>query len=186
VSLIPGVIASGISGHLVNNNYFSIATQTVTGSSVLAVTFSSIPSTYTHLQLRWVGRTTRSTTSDSLYVQLNGDTSYYYSHGLSGNGSSASAYADNTNPNNLGLATASSATSGMFSAGVTDILDYTNTNKYKTLRNFSGFDENGSGAIRLSSSANIGTSAAINSIYIYTNGGGNIDVGSQFALYGIK
>ena len=74
----------------------------------------------------------------------------------------------------------------MFGAGVTDILDYTNTNKYKTLRNFSGFDENGSGTIRLSSSANIGTSAAINSIYIYTNGGGNIDVGSQFALYGIK
>jgi len=184
--ILPGILASGIPGHLFSSNYYSIATQTVTGSSVAAVTFSSIPSTYTHLQLRWVGRTTRSITVDSLYVQLNGDTSYYYSHGLSGNGSSASAYADNTNPNNLGLTTASSATSGMFGAGVTDILDYTNTNKYKTLRNFSGFDENGSGIIRLTSSANIGTSAAINSIYIYTNGSGNIDVGSQFALYGIK
>ena len=53
MSPILGIYASQISGHLwaPSGAYDSIATATGTGSSGI-INFTSIPSTYTHLQLR--------------------------------------------------------------------------------------------------------------------------------------
>ena len=49
---ILGVIASQITGHLSTNSFESIQTVTVGSGGQSSISFSSIPSTYKHLQLR--------------------------------------------------------------------------------------------------------------------------------------
>jgi hypothetical protein len=44
-----------------------------------------------------------------------------------------------------GVCTSDGITASVYSAGVIDILDYANTNKYKTMRILDGTDANGSG-----------------------------------------
>jgi hypothetical protein len=53
---ILGIIASAITGNLVTTSYESIATVTVGGGGAATVAFTSIPATYTHLQIRGIGR----------------------------------------------------------------------------------------------------------------------------------
>ena len=59
---ILGVIASGISGHLTppwpDNSYYQIGTTTVGAGGSSSITFSSIPATYTHLQIRGIASNT--------------------------------------------------------------------------------------------------------------------------------
>jgi hypothetical protein len=75
-------------------------------------------------------------------------------------------------------------TSGIFGAFVLDILDYADTNKYKTIRCLSGDDRNGSGDI-VFTSGNWRNTAAINYIRIYI-ASINFVTGTQFALYGVN
>lgn len=161
------------------NSYESISTVTVT-SSVSSVSFSSIVGTYKHLQLRSL--CFGSNNDENLYIRFNGDTgSNYARHYLEGNGSSASA--SGTAPDTGGVfSNEYSGTSPYVS--VCDILDYTDTNKFTTLRSLSGRDANGSGSIALRSSLWRNT-AAVTSITIYA-GAGTLSSGSHFALYGIK
>ena len=90
-----GIMASQISGHLwaPSGAYDSIATVTL-GSAASTITFSSIPSTYTHLQFRVMARdTTTGVTQTSLRWQFNGDTAANYTayHDIFGNGASTGA-----------------------------------------------------------------------------------------------
>jgi hypothetical protein len=162
------------------SDYESIATVTVGAGGASSVTFSSIPSNYQHLQMRGIFRPP---TVSWVIANFNGDTGANYSmHDLRGDGSSATAGAA-IEPNVyfiLGAATASNT----FAAGVIDILDYANTNKFKTLRSLSGIDTNGGGNIDLTSGSWRNT-AAISSIVLTLNSGLSIPQYSQFALYGI-
>lgn len=163
-------------------SFESIATYTPSGVST--VTFSSIPSTFQHLQLRAITRTATSA-SDFIGVRFNGDSgSNYGFHYLYGNGSSAAAGA--ATPDSLiAWHTADGGdTANAFGASVTDILDYVSTNKYKTTKTLDGFDLNGSGTVDLSSGLWRNT-AAITSIEVFTFGP-NFATGSSIALYGIK
>jgi hypothetical protein len=103
-----------------------------------------------------------------------------------GNGSSASAggFTGQTSFIMSYFVASSTYTAGVFGAGIIDILDYTNTNKYKTVRSLNGVDNNGSGALALNSSLWLNT-AAITNITI-TSDGTLFDQYSSFALYGIK
>jgi len=179
MSPILGIYASQISGHLAApGSYYSIATQTVSGATS-SVTFSSIPSTYTHLQLRITALGGQN--GNSLSVQFNGDTGTSYSyHYVTGNGSSVSAggYAGGTSL----FGDAVGWRNGYPAALIVDIFDYTNTNKNKTARALNGTDANGSGEIALNSSAWYSTSA-INAIRLYS--GGTFNTGT-FALYGVN
>ncbi len=86
--LIPlGILAS--SGGAAAGSYELIETVNGTGSSgVITFDTTGLGSTYKHLQIRSVGRTTHSATQ-SAYVRLNSDTgSNYAFHTLEGNGSS--------------------------------------------------------------------------------------------------
>jgi hypothetical protein len=162
------------------NSYESIATANGTGSSNI-ITFSSIPSTYKHLQLRWIARSVGS--NGSFQTQFNSDTGSNYSyHEIYGDGSSAGAAA--AAPLGWIYTGQYFNSTNMFAAGITDILDYTNTNKYKTIKSLTGRDQNGSGVLYFSSGSWRNT-AAITSITL-TGNGGNIDAYSSFALYGIK
>jgi hypothetical protein len=118
---------------------------------------------------------------------MNSDTASNYAyHFIRGQGASAVASATAT-ANRIYISYyPGSASSNTQSYGVTviDILDYANTNKYKTVRSLSGDDLNGSGTAAFSSGLWQST-VAINSIVLLPN-----DVSfaqySSFALYGCK
>ena len=188
MSPILGIYASQISGHLFTPTgaYDSIATATVGAGGTGTITFSSIPSTYTHLQIRWIARNSSITTPNNYNLQFNGDTaSNYAAHDLYGNGGSAVTQYSSSRANIWAIwVPGSSATANAFSAGVMDILDYANTSKYKTVRHLQGYDLNGSGEVRLTSGLWQSTSA-INSINLAVSSPTYVQY-SQFALYGIK
>lgn len=186
LNTLAGIIASS-GGAAAGGSYESIATVTVGAGGASTVTFTSIPSTYQHLQIRMLARSNRAVTLEGAHGYFNSDTTLtnYRIHGLLGNGASASAYDDSSNYTYIGLVSGASAGASMFGVSVCDILDYANTSKNKTVRSLSGSDQNGSGQSRLNGSVWLST-AAINAITISTNGGGNWVEYTQFALYGIK
>ena len=180
---ILGIWASqNYSRYSITGSYESIATVTVGSGGSSYIEFTSIPGTYTHLQIRGILRNTGSSSSQGK-LQLNADTGTNYSwHRLYGDGSSATAYGEG-NSTTLGeFIMPNSAT--VFGAFVTDILDYANTNKYKTGRTLIGNDQNGSGSIILLSGSWRNTNA-VTSIKISANAD-NFAQYSHFALYGIK
>jgi hypothetical protein len=152
------------------------------------VEFTNIPSTYTHLQIRGIIRGTNgSTGADSALITFNSDTASNYAiHRLQGNGASVTADAF------TGIADVSVAslprsgnTSNSFGAFVIDILDYKNTNKFKTMRALNGWDANGSGSVWFQSGLWRSTSA-ITTVRMAAGGSGNtFAANSQFALYGV-
>jgi hypothetical protein len=182
---IIGIMASSASNANLAGDYESIATINGTGSSG-SITFSSIPSTYKHLQIRGIARSTEAVTSNLQYMQINGDSAVNYSsHQLIGNGTAASAVAYTAVGWMYGTEIpANSALANTYNNFVIDILDYADTNKYKTIRTLGGMDLNGSGSIRLTSGSWRNT-AAVTSFRIFL-GAGNFPTASSFALYGIK
>ena len=187
---ILGIIASQISGHLSTNSYESIATVTVGSGGQSSISFTSIPSTYKHLQIRAIGRNTAAVTTAQAKIQINGDTGNNYTfHQMYGNGATAAADGYGTGVIN-GITpsirmTGASSTSGIFGATVIDILDYANTNKNKTVRILLGQDQNGSGDVQLVSGAWLSTSA-ITSLSFTAQTSGDFAQYSSFALYGVK
>ena len=188
MSPILGIYASSISPSLNANSYSSIATVTVGAGGQSTVTFSSIPSTYKHLQLRYIWQA--SANDKNLNLTFNSDSgSNYAFHWLYGNGTSALAYAQSTQTaiqTAYNYAATGTFTTADYVAGVTDILDYASTSKNKTVRTLFGVDYNGGGGVHLDSGLWQNSSTAISSISLVINGGGNIQQYSQFALYGIK
>lgn len=187
MSPILGIWASAQQGASLANSYESIATVNGNGSSS-TVTFSSIPNTYKHLQLRITARGDAGAggyPTSLAYFRLNNDSGGNYRvHSLNGNGSSASAF---SNTNSGDFIYLPGGNSSFFASGIIDILDYTNTNKTKTLRQLSGSDRNGSGSIYFNSML-WNSTAAVTSISLQGDASfnGNWVTGSTFALYGIK
>ena len=185
-AITAGLLTGGAPA--VTNSYESIATYTVGAGGQSTISFTTIPQTFKHLQIRAIARTSNPTTLDDTWIRFNSDAgSNYRSHQLRGDGASATA-AD------LGSATyaasfpvpGTSTTSSIFAGGVIDILDYTNTNKNKTVRSLSGYDANGSGNIFFRSSLWLNTSAITQIDLTWQNGAYNAPQYSSFALYGIK
>lgn len=161
-----------------------IQRTTVGISGSTSVDFVSIPQTYQHLQIRGVCR--NSIASDGLWMRVNGDTSNNYSyHLLYGNGSSAAA-ASGASVSQMAIAnqTYSTSLANTFSCFIIDILDYTSTNKNKTIRAISGYDTNGLGEVRIASGLWINTSS-INSFSFRDANGNNLVQYSTFSLYGV-
>ena len=174
--------------------YDSIATVTVGGGGAADVEFTSIPATYTHLQIRGIVKLSRTAGNENLAMRFNSDTGSNYSfHQLIGNGATVSTDAGATQTYMyLGETMGSWASAAsMFSPNVIDILDYANTNKYKTIRTLEGGDQNGNTAPNGDTgkmgftSGNWRNTNAITSIKIYPTGG-TISEYTTFALYGIK
>lgn len=165
----------------------SIATVTVGAGGSANIEFTSIPSTYTHLQLRLIGRSNRSANFDVMRLRCNTDSgSNYAYHTLYGDGTSVSATAQTSQTElSFNRLAGNNATANDFGVMVIDLLDYKNTNKYKTVRNLGGADNNGSGEIYFESGLWMSTSA-ITSIKIYPGVGTSFNQYSTAALYGIK
>jgi hypothetical protein len=183
-AITAGLFGTGVAAS--TNSYESIATVTVGAGGQSSISFSSIPSTFKHLQIRAMARTTNTGVDNYGSIIFNGDTAANYTyHDLQGNGSTASATGlASQNANYLQRYAGAGAAASIFGVSVTDILDYQNTNKYKTIRNLGGDDRNGAGFIYLTSGAWLSTSA-VTSITI-TPEANNWAQYSSFALYGIK
>ena len=189
MSLIPlGILAASGGGKA--GSYESIASATGTGSSGV-ITFSSIPSTYTHLQIRGIAKDTYAGTFElPTRVRFNSDTGNNYTmHNLNGNGTTVTAQGEATGTNAFfkfrGSNLSTDATfANMNAVSILDIHDYASTSKYKTVRGFSGSDRNGSGSIFLISGLWLSTSAI--STITLTADGTNWTTSTTFALYGIK
>jgi hypothetical protein len=160
-------------------DFYQIATVTVGSGGTQQIDFTSIPQTYTHLQVRCFG----ARAAASFYMYFNGDTTNgnYRRHNVSGDGSGFSA----------GTVVAPELDNGGFTsttipgAWIIDILDYANTNKNKTSRVLWGYDFNGSGRAGLVSTAWF-NSAAITSIKFDLETTSLFSQYSRFDLYGIK
>ena len=166
----------------------SIATATVS-TATGTITFNSIPSTYQHIQLRFIARTANATTDSSGYLRINGDAATNYSwHWLYGTGASV-AVSKGATQDKIQIAAnypGSSYSTNIYGVGIIDIHDYASTTKNKTVRIFNGVENNSgttSSKVNLVSGARFNT-AAITSISL--TGFNDFATGSTFALYGIK
>jgi hypothetical protein len=185
---ILGIMASQISGHLATvfntSDYESISTVTVGSGGSSSISFSSISSSYKHLQIRGVVRDAGG--NGEYKIELNGDTTTtnYYGHVFYADGSSV--YTSGGNNNSVAPIPYSGLTSSVFGATVMDILDYANTNKYKTLRTLNGYDTNSATDFIGLYSKFWKNTAAVNAITLRVVGGTNFAQYTSFALYGIK
>jgi hypothetical protein len=163
----------------------------VTLGSANTVSFSSIPQTFTHLQLRVFGRS-QGAGNGAFNLQINGDGGANYgfgfhyllgdgasaSSGTTGSGSQAAIYFPNI--------ASSSETSGVFGNVIIDILDYTNTNKNKVTRAIGGYDNNGSGKVQLTSGLWLSTAAITSLTFASSTSPYTFAAGTRFDLYGIQ
>lgn len=184
-NIAAGLFGTGVAA--VTASYESIATVTLS-SSQSTVSFTSIPSTYKHLQIRWLAKTDRTEIDDNVLMQFNSDTGSNYSwHFMRGNSSVtlSNAFANTSNIAIQYGATGNSGATNIFGVAVMDILDYGSTSKYKTTRSLQGLDLNGEGWIYLES-GNWRSTSAITSITLDQQYSSNFLQYSTFALYGIK
>lgn len=188
-NIVAGTFSAGVAP--VTSSYESIATVSVGSGGQSTVSFTSIPSDYKHLQVRFISQDNRATypISEIKYI-FNSDTGNNYAyHQLSGDG--GSVYASAASSVAFGqLEIGGTTTGGTFGAGVMDILDYGSTSKYKTTRALAGEMTNSSyggyyGVVALNSGLWQSTSA-ITSITFSPRYASLFTQYSSFALYGIK
>ena len=164
---------------------------TVSSSGASFIEFTNIPNTYSHLQLRSFAQTNRSSIGrDIVNINVNSDTgSNYARHYFAGDGANVVA-GGSINLTKGELGEVGTTAGSNFGSLVVDILDYSNTNKHKTIRSFGGGDVNGTvggygGSISLYSTLWRNTSS-ITSIKLAPLNGTQFNQYSQFALYGVK
>lgn len=159
--------------------YEPIAATTISGTSTSTVTFSSISSAYTDLEIVFNGGATGAA---NILIQFNGDTTTNYSYTqLTGDGGTAQSYRGSTQSSILsnywGYLSVDNNTNMLFK-----IMNYANATTFKTVLTRSSNAGNGVSAV-------VGlwrkTPEAINSIRLFTNAN-NFANNSTFTLYGIK
>jgi len=196
---ILGTVASQFSGKP-SSSFESIATTTVGAGGQSTITFSSIPQTFTHLQIRGILQGSRPGPQPSGYgtLRFNSDTgSNYRDHilGSSINDSPPRAYAATEGLGDFLYLSAipGVAAAPFFGTFITEILSYSSTNKNKVLRTIEGISTNantinGYNASSVSFKSGLWTStSAITSITIEALGTSSpFKQYSQLALYGIK
>ena len=175
---------------------FPIATNTVIGYSTSTVDFTSIPQNFTHLQLRVFWNTAATGAGDYiLATTFNGDAypnTNYSMHYLNSNGTAISSGSEINNWNatagDLGKYGSAYITpnANTFGFAIMDILDYSNINKNKSAKSFSGYENNTQGGVNYFSSVRLNT-AAITSLRVWQSGtSSTFAANSRFDLYGIS
>ena len=193
---ILGIIASGISGNLWSpgKDYDSIATTTVGAGGAASIDFTSIPSTYKHLQIRGIARGTIASGNYTVatYMRFNSDTatnySSHYLQGYTGVGTGvASGAMTSSDAIRIGGVPRDNWTASVFGATVIDILDYTNTSIYKTSRALIGSEGNSTSVYEYVefTSGSWRSTSAVSSIRLLPVSNSFAQY-TQFALYGVK
>lgn len=164
---------------------FQLISTQILGTTAASVTFSSIPSTFRHLQIRMTTRGDFGALTTALNVRFNGDTAANYDHHwLRGTGSAATSNSGTSETGIwLGYTPAGTESASIFAPTIIDVLDYAQTTKNKTLRALYGLSGTSSSTYVNLDSGFWNNTAAVNSTTIYPTNG-NFVTGSRFALYG--
>jgi len=151
--------------------YTAIASITL-GSSASSVTFSSLPQGFRDLVLVISGQQTN-----------NGDVNFYFNSDTGSNYSRIYMLGDGSGTSTLST---TSSTYGYISAtvessSITQIMDYSATDKHKTVLNRSDLTN----SFTIAQAGRWANTAAITSIELDANSTGTFDTGCTFALWGI-
>jgi hypothetical protein len=194
VTPILGVIDSAKTGNLSTTAFDSIATVTASANQSL-ITFTGIPATYRHLQLRGLSRGHQSNPNDGsgIYMRFNSDTGgnfgyqrFYCVRGISNNNGASDSGA-NQSFADCGIATSASQTADIFGGAIVDVLDYAIAGKKRSANSFGGFalNSNASNQYTHFSQLSWNDTAAVTRIDIVM-GVGSFAANSTWALYGVK
>lgn len=172
---------------------FQSISSTTLSTTQSSITFSGIPSTFAHLQIRGIARTTGyASHSHPIFVTVNGDTgANYQSQGFIHNfgGIGFVGYYDNaTTSIYMQRTTGDSAGSNHFGGINFSIIDYSKTNKLKTFLSEMGGAMTGATSNNYAVGPVGGTwrsTDAITSITL-TPQYGSWSANTRFSLYGIK
>jgi hypothetical protein len=170
---VPTWASAGSSGAmtLISSNTLSSATSTIT--------FDSIPSTYTHLQLVIQAATGGSDNFINMTFN-NVTTSTYYSQLISARGSTVSA------EDQLGATSFKVGILNVMFSGIINIPNYKNTAIKKTVNYLAG-DRLGTGANNVRTMTGFGTNDATTAITRFDlNCASTFSIGSTFSLYGMS
>lgn len=184
MSPIPlGILAA--SGTGLSSAYELISSQTLS-SAATSVTFSSIPSTYKHLEVIAMLKTTNVSSRDA-YVTFNSDATsgHYYWHGVRNTGSTVSSQYSVTGAGIVVTdAIATNAVAGEFHVFKMTITDYLGTAKFKTAKIICG--NYGDRTMLRFVGGTWASLTALNSIDIKCDTAYSFATNSSFALYGIR
>jgi hypothetical protein len=167
--------------------YELIASQTL-ASSAATITFSSIPQTYTDIEIRAVGRNTGAASQFNL--RFNGDSGANYGYTFlddDGGAAARSTRATNRTQADVGGLFGSSQAASLFAPNTFYIMSYTNTSMAKSVIGMA-VASNSSGIVLDYVQTVVSVwrnTAAITSVTCVTNAN-SFDVGTTVALYGIK
>lgn len=161
--------------------YEKIQTTTL-GSATSTISFTGVSSAYTDIILAFALKS-NSSNNPTLRLTFNGSSTGYSGRQMYGNGVAPGSN-NNTNAAFISIArSAGSPTpSGETALLLLHVMDYTNTNKYKTI--FAQYNSNSTGG-----ELDVGlwqNTAAINQIDIVSPTSNDFAVGSVVTLYGIK
>jgi hypothetical protein len=149
--ILPGIVASGISGHLFTpeGSAYEIAKYTVPSGGISEVTFA-VPSGYRHIRLETSARGNRTpVTYDGFNMRFNGDAGGNYSyHTFYGDARGGSPFAESgTSLSSIPVAQipGSASLANSYGVAIIDVLDHASTTKNKTVRSLNGYESNTTG-----------------------------------------
>ena len=164
-----------------------IASSTVGAGGASSIDFTSIPSTYTDLVVKFSVRSDNTTSggAPSMLIKLNTLTTNFTYRIVYGDGSTAASssgstgYVASTNNNNTGTSTANT-----FTSGEVYIPNYAgSTNKSMSIEGVS--EHNGTTAYAVLNASLWSNTAAINAIGLYYGSGSFMQYSTAY-LYGVK
>ena len=167
------------------NTYVKIGSVSVGVGGAANMTFSSIPSTYTDLVVKFSARVSTGTaTTDQMLISFNGSTTTFSMRNVYGTGSAAGSINNGGNERLIGWIDTSNQTASTFANGETYIPNYAGSTNKSLSTDL--VQENNATAAYAAMTANLwSTTSAITSIAL-TPATGSFEIYTTATLYGIK
>lgn len=167
------------------NTYIPIATITVGSGGANSIEFTSIPQTYTDLNIKMSPRATGSALNWNYKITFNGASSGYSSKIMFGDGSTVTAFAGAASYFDGIYMSGANATANSFGTADLYLPNYTGSNN-KSIFTESGATSNNSNALGSLQAGLFSSSSAITSIKIQAEPTSDLAQYSTATLYGIK
>jgi hypothetical protein len=178
--LIPlGILATAGAGAPVAIDAFDFISTTTVASDTTSITFSSLPTDYAHLQIRFLGHSS-DTNDRQLLLSVNG-TNDWNRHEILGDGSSPIASVDNGQSSFELKEALGRSSPETFGGGVVELSNYTSSTLTKTIRAFQWMYNDD---VTYTTGINKATTAVTE--ITLTASSGTIEADSMFSLYGIR
>lgn len=172
-----------------NQGYFAVASSVLTADTA-SITFSSITSGYTDLEIVGFCKTDSTTNGINALIQVNNISSGYMTTEHKSIGSTnatatiTSTYSSSTGSAVIGVAPGSAVTD--WAGFIGTISSYSDTSQtYKMILSAGGYDTNSEGSFKILGSC-VSVSSAIDTIKIFPDSSKNWLSGSMFCLYARK